>query len=397
MRLTLPIILVLGLLAGLTPMAIDAYLPSIPSISKELDTDIDLVQMTVSMYLLVFAFLQILFGPISDAIGRRKVILGGLSVYAIGSLICAFSQSYEMLLVGRAIQALGGAAVAVCVPALVKDGMSINQFAKAMSMVMLVMALAPLAAPIIGGAILTFFSWHYIFVFLCILSLIAMSLFAITIPETLPKEKRTPFTFSTAISNYAKLLKNRTVMGYLAASAFHFGGLMSFITGASFVYIEIYGVDPAHFGFLVGMNVITMMLASTINGRYVEKLGTEIMSKYAIYLVLTASSMMVVLNLLEHPPLAFIVIASMLFTGPLGILGSGFIAGALKHAGDHNGSVTALAGMSRFAFGAIGGTIVSLLHNGTYTPMLGTIATFGFTSFIIFKVTTHYAKPILED
>jgi DHA1 family bicyclomycin/chloramphenicol resistance-like MFS transporter len=397
MKLTLPIILVLGLLAGLTPMAIDAYLPSIPTISKDLDTDIDLIQMTVSMYLLVFAFLQILFGPISDAIGRRKVIVGGLSVYAIGSLVCAFSQNYEMLLVGRAIQALGGAAVAVCVPALVKDGMSINQFAKAMSMVMLVMALAPLAAPILGGAILTILSWHYIFVFLCILSLIAMSLFLITIPETLPKEKRTPFSFASAISNYVKLLKNRTVMGYLAASAFHFGGLMSFITGASFVYIEVYGVNPAHFGFLVGMNVITMMLASTINGRYVERLGTEIMSKYAIYIVLTASFMMIVLNFLEHPPLAYIIIASMLFTGPLGILGSGFIAGALKHAGNHNGSVTALAGMSRFAFGAIGGTIVSLLHNGTYTPMLGTIATFGVISFVIFKVTTHYAKPIIED
>jgi len=397
MKLSYPIILVLGLLAGLTPMAIDAYLPSIPTIAKELDTDIDLVQMTVSMYLIVFALLQILFGPISDALGRRRVIVGGLAVYGIGSLICAFAPYYEILLVGRAIQALGGAAVAVCVPALVKDGMSINQFAKAMSMVMLVMALSPLAAPIIGGGILTLLSWHYIFAFLFVLSVVAMVLFLITIPETLPPEKRTPFSFSNAISNYKRLIKNRIVLGYISASAFYFGGMMSFITGSSFVYIELYGVDPAHFGFLVGLNVITMMTASTINGRYVEKLGTETLSKYAIYVALSASIAMLVIMLFEHPPLYLIIISSMLFMGPMGILGSGFMAGALRHAGNHNGSVTALAGSSRFAFGALGGATVSLLHNDTFTPMLGTIATCGVISFLIYRLTMRYAEPTIQE
>ncbi|WP_418138920.1 Bcr/CflA family multidrug efflux MFS transporter [Marinomonas sp. RS-M-Aa-14] len=302
MKLTFPIILVLGLLSGLTPLAIDAYLPSIPTISKSLNTDIGLVQMTLSIYLLVFAFMQILFGPISDAIGRRKVVVGGLGIFAIGSFLCALAQSYEVLLVGRAIQAFGGAAVAVCVPALVKDGLSINQFAKAMSMIMLVMALAPLAAPIIGGAILTVLSWHYIFVLLGVLAIVAVLLFLRTIPETLPVEKRTPFSFLNAIRNYITLLKNHSVMGYIIASAFYFAGMMSFITGCSFVYIEIYHVNPAHFGFLVGLNVISMMFASTINGRYVEKLGTEVLSKYAIYIPLVASILMIVLSLFNHPP-----------------------------------------------------------------------------------------------
>ncbi|QUX91484.1 Bcr/CflA family drug resistance efflux transporter [Marinomonas sp. A3A] len=396
MKLTFPIILVLGLLSGLTPLAIDAYLPSIPTISKSLNTDIGLIQMTLSIYLLVFAFLQILFGPISDAIGRRKVVVGGLTVFAIGSFICALTQSYEMLLVGRAVQALGGAAVAVCIPALVKDGMSINQFAKAMSMIMLVMALAPLAAPIIGGAILTILNWHYIFVLLGILAILAIVLFLRTIPETLPVEKRTPFSFGNAIRNYIILLKNRSVMGYIAASAFYFAGMMSFITGCSFVYIEIYGVDPANFGFLVGLNVISMMLASTINGRYVEKLGTEVLSKYAIYIPLAASILMIALSFFDHPPLWIIIIASMSFMGPMGILGSGFMAGALKHAGSHNGSVTALAGTSRFAFGALGGAVISILHNGTFVPMLGTIAACGIIAFICFKVTVRYAEPTAD-
>jgi len=394
MKLTFPIILVLGLLSGLTPLAIDAYLPSIPTISKRLNTEIGLVQMTLSIYLLVFAFMQILFGPISDAIGRRKVVVGGLAIFAIGSFLCALAQSYEMLLVGRAIQAFGGAAVAVCVPALVKDGLSINQFAKAMSMIMLVMALAPLAAPILGGAILTILSWHYIFVLLGVLAIVAVVLFLRTIPETLPIEKRLPFSFLNAIRNYITLLKNRSVMGYILASAFYFAGMMSFITGCSFVYIEIYHVDPAHFGFLVGLNVISMMLASTINSRYVEKLGTEVLSKYAIYIPLIASILMIALSFFNHPPLWLIIISSMLFMGPMGILGSGFMAGALKHAGNHNGSVTALAGTSRFAMGALGGAVVSILHNGTFIPMLGTIATCGIIAFVCFKATVKYTNKI---
>lgn len=394
MKLTFPIILVLGLLSGLTPLAIDAYLPSIPTISKSLNTEIGLVQMTLSIYLLVFAFMQILFGPISDAIGRRKVVVGGLAIFAVGSFLCALAQSYEMLLVGRAIQAFGGAAVAVCVPALVKDGLSINQFAKAMSMIMLVMALAPLAAPILGGAILTVLSWHYIFVLLGVLAIVAVVLFLRTIPETLAIEKRTPFSFLNAIRNYITLLKNRSVMGYILASAFYFAGMMSFITGCSFVYIEIYHVDPAHFGFLVGLNVISMMLASTINSRYVEKLGTEVLSKYAIYIPLIASILMIALSFFNHPPLWLIIISSMLFMGPMGILGSGFMAGALKHAGNHNGSVTALAGTSRFAMGALGGAVVSILHNGTFIPMLGTIATCGIIAFVCFKATVKYTNKI---
>lgn len=397
MKLTFPIVLVLGLLSGLTPLAIDAYLPSIPTISKALNTDISLIQMTLSMYLVVFAFLQILFGPISDAIGRRKVVVGGLGIFAVGSFVCALAQSYEMLLVGRAIQAFGGAAVAVCVPALVKDGMSINQFAKAMSMIMLVMALAPLAAPILGGFILTILSWHYIFVFLGLLAGLAIFLFLRTIPETLPVEKRTPFSFINAIKNYITLLKNPAVMGYIIASAFYFTGMMSFITGSSFVYIEIYGVDPANFGFLLGINVVSMMIASTINGRYVEKLGTEVLSKYAIFIPLIASCMMIILSFFNHPPIWLIVLSSMLFVGPMGILGSGFMAGALKYAGNHNGSVTALAGTSRFAMGALGGVVVSILHNGTFIPMLGTMAACGIIAFVLFKITVKYAKSLDKE
>jgi DHA1 family bicyclomycin/chloramphenicol resistance-like MFS transporter len=393
MKLTFPIILVLGLLSGLTPLAIDAYLPSIPSIAKDLNTDIGLVQMTLSMYLIVFAVLQLFFGPISDAIGRRKIVLSGLGLFFLGSVICACAPNYDMLILGRAIQAVGGAAVAVSIPALVKDKMSTNQFAKAMSMVMLTMSLAPLAAPIIGGAILVFLNWHFIFVFLALIAAIGAVLFIRTIPETLHKDHRKKLSLTGALANYYTLLKNPAVMGYIAAGSFHFAGMMCFITGSSYVYIELYGIQPSHFGFIFALNVIGMMTATTINSRLVEKLGVDTLTKYAIAILLCASISMIIIGCFNQPAFPFIVISCIFFMGTMGILGGGFMAGAMRNAGNHNGSVAALAGSFRFSSGALSGVAVSLFHTGTATPMLLIMALCGILSFVTYQFVTHKFEP----
>ncbi|SBS30285.1 Bicyclomycin resistance protein [Marinomonas spartinae] len=390
MKLTLPVFLVLGLLAGITPLAIDTYLPSIPTIAVSLNVPVHLVQMTLSMYLIVFAVLQILFGPISDAIGRRKVVVAGLSFFIVGSLFCAFSNSFNTLIIGRAIQAIGGAAVAVSIPALVKDSLSTDQFAKAMSMIILVMSIAPLVAPIVGGAILTLFNWHFIFIFLALIAATAIWLFLKTIPETLHKDNRSPLSFKSALSNYGVILRKPAVVGYILAGSFQFAGLMCFVTGSSFVYIELYGVEPSHFGFLFGLNIITMMIATTINNRFVEKVGIEYLVKYTVRVLFSATVAIIILTFFKHPPLAALVISCMLFTGCIGILGSGFMAGALKHSGKHNGSVAALAGTLRFSSGALSGVIVSLLDNGTFIPMLGTMAACGILCVITYQIVIRY-------
>ena len=385
MQLTLPVILVLGLLTALTPLAIDAYLPSFPAIAEDLNQEISVVQLTLSTYLFVFAAFQIVYGPISDAIGRRKVVVFGLIGFIAGCLICALADSFSTLMLGRVVQAIGGAAVAVTVPALVKDNLTTDQFAKAMSMVILAMALAPLVAPILGGAILVAFNWHAIFVFLILLSLLSIFLFLRTIPETLPPEKRTPLSLKSSIRNYIKLLKNPIVMGYISAGSLHFSGMMCFVTGASFVYIELYGIDEAMFGFLFGLNVLTMMAATTINGRFVERLGINTLMRYAMMVLLVDVTFLTILCFMERPPLACIVIGLMFFTGPIGILGSGTVGGAMRRAGELNGSVAALAGFSRFSLGALMGVILSIIHNGSFVPMLGIIAACGFSTCLIYR------------
>lgn len=399
MQLTLPIILVLGLLAGLTPLAIDAYLPSFPAIADSLDQDISHIQLTLSTYLLFFAIFQIFYGPISDAFGRKKTIFMGLIGFMIGSVVCALAGSYETLIIGRIIQAIGGAGVAVSVPAMVKDNLTTNQFAKAMSMVMLVMALAPLVAPILGGTILVISSWHGIFIFLALLSIVAMFLFNRLIPETLPPEKRSPLSFSNSLKNYAQLVKNPFVLGYIISGAFHFAGMMCFVTGTSFVYIKLYGIDEGLFGFLFGLNVITMMIATTINSRTVERLGIDRLMRYAMYFLIVDAIYLLILCFMDKPPLAALVLGCMLFTGPIGILGSGTMGGAMRRAGSLNGSVAALAGTIRFSTGALSGVVLSAVHNGTFVPMLSIMSACGLISFISYRIVQrHEARtPFIES
>ncbi|MCZ2722837.1 Bcr/CflA family multidrug efflux MFS transporter [Marinomonas sp. 15G1-11] len=384
MKLTLPTILILGMLSGLTPLAIDTYLPSIPTIAKSLDSDINLIQLTLSIYLIIFAAFQIIFGPISDAYGRKKVITFGLILFFLGSILCAVSRDYEWLLAGRALQAFGGAAVAVCVSALVRDAFSAEDFVKAMSYIMLVMAIAPLIAPILGGIILIAFDWHYIFIFLALMACITFILFHKNIPETLSQEKRKPLSFRKALTTYWELLNNPGVFSHIVSGSLHFSGMMCFITASSFVYIELYGVDEANYGFLFALNIIGMMFFTTINSQLVGRIGIRKMASSGMIVLLIASIILAVLAFSATPSLVVIIVACIFYIGTIGVLGSTLVAGALSHAENNNGSVTALAGTTRFAAGALSGTLVSVLHNGTVTPMLVIMATVGILSFISF-------------
>ncbi|WP_191602861.1 Bcr/CflA family multidrug efflux MFS transporter [Marinomonas algicola] len=384
MKLTLSTILILGILSGLTPLAIDAYLPAIPTIAKNFETDIGLIQLTLSLYLIIFAAFQIIFGPISDAYGRKKVVSAGLILFFLGSLVCAFSQNYEWLLTGRAIQAFGGAAVTVCVSALVRDAFSAEDFVKAMSYIMLVMSVAPLIAPILGGVILITFDWHYIFIFLALIACIALVLFGKNIPETLTEEKRKSLSFKRSLITYWELLNNPGVFSHIMAGALLFSGMMCFITASSYVYIELYGIDEGNYGFLYALNIIGIMFFTTLNSQFISKTGIRKMASYGMIVLLTASIALAIIAFIENPPLILIIVTCIFYIGTLGVLGGTLVAGALNHAGNNNGSVTALAGTARFAAGALSGTLVSLFHNGTVTPMISIMATAGILSFLCF-------------
>ncbi|MBK1621213.1 Bcr/CflA family drug resistance efflux transporter [Lamprobacter modestohalophilus] len=361
---------VLGLLAALTPFAIDMYLPSIPSIARDLDASIELAQLSVTVYLAVFAAAQLLLGPLSDVHGRRRTIGLGLILFMLGDIACALAPSMSLMLLARAVQAVGGAAVAVTIPALVRDLFERDEYARVMGMIMLVMGFAPLVAPSLGGLIIWYASWHWVFVALLLISLIATLLFFRVVPETLLIEHRHRLHLGDIFSNYGLLLRHRTALGYLLTGSASFSGMMIFIVASPFVYIELHGVSASAFGPLFGINVLAAMLLASVNTTLVRRLGAERLLRIGLALQATAAIALLLLSGMTQPDLWLIAAVSCVYLGMNGLIFGNAMAGFMAFFPSMAGTASAFAGALRFGLGALAGSIVSLLHDGSAVPML---------------------------
>ncbi len=267
------IVFILGLLAMLMPLSIDMYLPALPVISAQFGVPAGSAQMTLSTYILGFAIGQLLYGPMADSLGRKPVILGGTLVFAGAAVACALAQSIDQLIVMRFFHGLAAAAASVVINALMRDVYPKEEFSRMMSFVMLVTTIAPLVAPMVGGAVLVWFSWHAIFWILAIAALLASAMIFFFIDETLPVERRQKFHIRTTMGNFASLFRHKRVLSYMLASGFSFAGMFSFLSAGPFVYIELNHVSPQHFGYYFALNIVFLFVMTIINSRFVRRVG----------------------------------------------------------------------------------------------------------------------------
>jgi DHA1 family bicyclomycin/chloramphenicol resistance-like MFS transporter len=375
MPITPPVLIMLGLLSALTPFAIDMYLPSIPAISRDLDAPVAVVQLSVTVYIGVFAAAQLLLGPLSDVLGRRLPVAAGLGVFALADIACALAPGMEAMLAARAVQAVGGAAVAVTVPALVRDLFARDDYARVMGLVMLVMGLAPLLAPTVGGLIVLYASWRWVFVvLLAITAVTALSFFRL-MPETLPPAARHRLDPRRMLGNYGALLRHRAALGYLLTGMASFGGLMIYIVTSPFVYITLHGVPEAWFGPLFGVNIAAAMLFSSLNARLVLRYGAERLLRVGLLVQASAALALLLVALLSQvlgaaPPLWLFALAAGTYIAMAGVVMGNALAGFMAYFPHMAGTASALAGAGRFGFGALAGSAASLLHDGTALPLL---------------------------
>ncbi len=360
----------LGLLSGLTPFAIDMYLPALPAIAADLGSSIELAQLTLTVYLAVYALAQLFLGPLADMLGRRAVIGAGLVLFCIGCVGCALAPTMGTLIGARALAALGGAGIAVTVPALIRDLFERDHYARVFGLVMLTMSLAPLLAPTVGGLIVARAGWPWVFAALIAIAILAGLLYARLIPETLPPARRHPADLGRVLRNYLKLFRHRAGLGYLLTGSAIFGGMMVFITTAPYVYMSLYGVPTEWFGVLFGINVMAAMVGTTINTRLVTRLGAERLLGVGLLLQAVASLGLLALVPLGHPPFWLIIACVLLYLGLIGLVMGNAMAGFMAHFAPMAGTASAFYGAARFGTGALAGTLVSLAHDGTARPML---------------------------
>ena len=292
------------LLAGLAmlgPFSIDTYLPAFPAIGANFDATPLQVQQTLTAYMVMFAFMTLWHGAISDAIGRRTVILVGLGGYIFASLFCAFSTRIEMLWLGRAMQGMVGGVGFIVGRAVIRDLYDGPQAQRLMANVTVIFAIAPAVAPIVGGQLQHWFNWHGVFFFLALVAVALLLMCFYQLPETLMREKRQPFSPVSLWHGYRDIFGSAQFICLSLALTANFGGFFIYVLSSPVFVIQHLMLSPESFAALFVPAVCGMMLGSFINGRLAGRLSSRrtIVLGYSVMLLAVTGN--VTLNLLSPP------------------------------------------------------------------------------------------------
>lgn len=368
------LIVLLGLLAALGPLSIDTYLPSTPAIAREFDVAAALVQHSVSVYFLGLAAGLVVCGPLSDRVGRRPVLFAGLALYLAATLACVLARDVHALVAARVVQGLGASAAFASTPAIVRDLWSGNRAARVMSIVMMVMAFAPLLAPLIGAQIFVRAGWRAVFGLMFGFGVLLVALVWLRLPETNGRDRRGGVRIAALFGAYGRVLASARAWAYLLAGGLAYATLFAYITGVPFVYIGQFGVEPQHFGFLFGLNVVGLVAGNALNSRFVTRFGHRrmlaagAMVSFAGVLALLASA------LAAAGGIAAIVATLFVAIGPVSMMGANAVAGLLDLYPRNAGAASALFGVCQNGFGALAGGLAGALYRGTPVAMATAMA-----------------------
>ncbi|WP_449539725.1 Bcr/CflA family multidrug efflux MFS transporter [Ferdinandcohnia sp. Marseille-Q9671] len=364
----LQLALLLGSLGLLGPFTIDMYLPSFPTIVEDYETTASLVQISLTTCLLGLGVGQLIIGPMSDVLGRRKPLLIFLIMYLIASVICAFAPSIYLFITGRFLQGFAAAGGLVISRAIVRDLYSGRELTKFFSLLMLVGNLGPIVAPIAGGGVLAFTDWKGVFIVLSVVGLVLFLIISFNLEETLPVEKRVPSNLAQVLSNFGSLFKDREFLGYALTQGFIVAGIFAYVSGIPFVYQNIYGVSPQVFSLLFGVNGLALIIGTQSVGRLSDIIPERTFLKIGLFLSTTAGTCLLVALLLKAPLLA-VAIPIFFLVCSISIISTTSFALAIESQGHIAGSASALLGLLPFVLGSLTSPLVGVAGEYSAIPM----------------------------
>ena len=334
------------------------------------------LELTVSGYLVGFSAGQLLWGPISDRYGRRSPVAVGLVIFVLGAAGCALSTTAGQLILWRVVQALGASAGVVLARAMVRDLYSRDRAARVLSTLMTVMAVAPLVGPTVGGQILRVADWPAIFWTLVAIGL-ATLLALTTIPETLPRDRRTAEPMGQALAGYGELLGNHRLMGYAAAGGFYFVGVFAYVAGTPFAFISYHGLSPQLYGLIFAAGIVGPMVTNLVNSRLVMRVGSDWML-WVGSLGAAASGLLVALVARTGlGGIGGLAGALFLFVAMNGFINANMVSGALASVLGRVGAASALVGAIQYGGGVLGSALVGAFADGTPWPLGWVVALSG--------------------
>ncbi|AHG63468.1 multidrug effflux MFS transporter [Advenella mimigardefordensis] len=367
---------ILGALMAFTSLSTDIYLPAMPQMRRDLQGDVEL---TITGFLVGFAVAQLIWGPISDRIGRRIPLFIGMILFIVGSIGCALSQNIEQIVFWRVFQALGACTGPMLARAIIRDLYARTKAAQMLSTLTIIMAIAPIVGPLLGGQIIRISSWHSIFWLLTVIgALMFFSLFLL--PETHPAEKRARTSVFGAFGSYRKLLSNRQFMRYTLCIAFFYVSAYAFIAGSPFVYITYYGVGTQYYGALFAINLLGVIGLSFANRSLVKKIDLDILLRIATVIAMMAMIVLALLVWFKIGGIYSIVITVFIFFSMNAMIAASATAAALDGVPELAGSASALIGSLQYGSGIISSILLARLSDGTPWTMAWIMAVFTIAS-----------------
>lgn len=370
---------ILSTLMAFASLSTDIYLPAMPLMASELQGDIEL---TITGFLIGFALAQLVWGPISDAFGRRLPLFIGMGLFVIGSAGCALSTDIKQIVFWRVFQAFGACTGPMLARAMIRDSFTRIRAAQMLSTLLFIMAIAPIIGPLAGGQIIKLTSWHAIFWLLVVIGgLMFLSLFAL--PETLPPEKRIKISLVGVFHNYSSLLRNRVFMRFTLCLTFYYVAAYAFMTGSPFVYISFYGVDPQYYGWLFALNIVGVMMMSMVNRRLVSRHPLDRLLKIAVAVAALATLTLALVSKLQLGGIVAVVVTVFLFFSMNGVIAATSTTAALDAVPSLAGSASALIGALQYGSGIISSLLLACFHDGTPWTMAWIMLIFTLFSAVI--------------
>lgn len=393
------LILILGLLSAIGPFSIDMYLPGFPTIAAELHTTVAEVAYSLSSFFFGICAGQLIYGPLLDRFGRKRPLCVGLIIYIAASLGCAVSNSVEMLIGFRLLQALGGCVGMVAPGAIVRDSFPVNENAKIFSLLILILGVSPIVAPTVGSYLIASLGWHSVFILLSVITALLLMAVIFLLPESKQPDPSMSLKPKPIINNFIFVLKQPQFSTYAFSGAIAAAGLFAYLAGSPFVFMKIYNVSEQQYGWIFGLIAAGLITSSQLNNVLLRKYSSAqiiravLLVQTSIGAVLFICSVFDVLNLYSTIFLIFLFLSCQGFSFPNSSALS--LAPFTKEAG----SASALMGALQMGFGALASALVGMINNGTTLPMTGIMACCALLGLIILSIgrkRIEYASRI-ED
>ena len=382
-------ILLMAIISGLVAISIDHLLPAFGEIATEFAIeDGNKMQMLIYIFMLSFALMQIVYGPLTDSFGRKKILISGLLIYAVGTLMGAFSNTFEDLLISRFIQGIGASASRVLTTAIIRDCFKGAEMAKVMSFIMMVFIILPVFAPYIGNLILIYSNWHMIFINTFFITIIITVWYTIRMPETLPSHLRHKNSFSNILDSIKNTIQTRQTIGYATAVGTMFACIMSYIGSAQQIFqTEVYHLGNK-FPIIFGSIAACMGFASFINARFVCKIGMQKLSYYGIVVMIISSTTNLVIAYIFKgiPPLPIFTIGLTITLFCFSVTMPNFSTLAIEPLGYIAGTASSIIGLYSTLIGVVCGAIIGQSFNGTVIPLITGHLILATSTFIIVTI-----------